>query len=260
MFLPYFTDLAPTGNKEITSYDFFNTTFWFYMGDGSLIANSAPMSATPGGVDAGFQIDRFAKTFYSTILADLGQSEGPNVVANTDLLQLYLTGSFPDMHIPAYGGFPNNSYQELKDDTGPLIISNSTFYSQYICQVPHRRDVGSLLIAVLVADIVFLQALYQILTLSTTAWLMHTNRSANLCDGCRQALVGNQDQTDTVALLPVSPKFRDTSMLPSGRSAGSLPRVASLENEEQQLSGFGRKPLQDWKYESFDAINDMDTR
>lgn len=247
--------LSPTGSKNISNYDFFDTTFWYYFGDGSLVGSSEQMSESPGRFDVGFQIDRFAKVFYSTILADLGQADGPNVVADPNLVQLYLTGTYPDTGIPAYSP-TNEAYAALKNSTGPLSIASSTFYAQYVCQVPRRRDIGSLLIAVLVGDIVFLQALFKVLTWTTTLSLTRTDPTTNFCEGCAAArkglaaVGGHQPyHSDGVPLLPASPDVRTSTPSPGlWKSPREFSRQISLE--ESQVQRFPRKPVGSGQYES----------
>lgn len=80
------------------------------------------------------------------------------------------------------------SYNELKDVTGPLTITPSTIYAEYLCQVPQRKPMGPLIVAIVVADLVFLQALWNILTWITTAWTERNYREAKFCEGCLAAM------------------------------------------------------------------------
>lgn len=59
----------------------------------------------------------------------------------------------------------NQSYAAYKSQTGPLETKNATIFSQYSCSVPVRKDIGTLFLAILIADLVFLQALWTILKL-----------------------------------------------------------------------------------------------
>ena len=208
--------LAPTGNTNISSYSFFDTTFWFYYGTGGLLGNkpdgavqmNQSLHTADVDLDVGFQIDRFAKAFYSTILADLGQSRGPNVVADSDLVQQYLQNTLKGTYIPGCLTKPvNECYVALNGSNDNLAITDSTLYAQYVCQVPQRKGIGSLLIAILVADMVFIQALYTILTWATDLWLKHKDHTSQVCEGCVKlhALLDKDKATSGVGLLSVRP-------------------------------------------------------
>jgi hypothetical protein len=204
--------LVPTGSKDITNYDFFNITGWFNMADGSLDSfqsdGSVEMSATLGGYDVGFQMHHFATVFYSTLLSDLGQPNGPNILTDGNLIQQYVLAGWNLSSLPAAGSntTAQQAFDQLIATTPPLVIQPSTFNSQYICQVPRRRNMGSLFIAVLVADMVFLQTLFKLLTWTTTWWVKRTDEESNLCDGCKRQLAGGPSQAEAIALLPMSRK------------------------------------------------------
>ncbi len=139
------------------------------------------------------QADTFAKSFYSTVLADLGQNSTETFVSNGNLLQQNTNfrnmGNYTDVETTWLKAGPaRKSYNDLKDSTGSLSIKPSTIYAQYFCQIPELKSGGSLFIAVLVADLVFLQALWKILTWSTTMWLEHSNEKANYCEGCLRSM------------------------------------------------------------------------
>ena len=139
------------------------------------------------------QADTFAKSFYSAVLADLGQNSTETFVSNSDLLQQYTNfkdlGNTTEVETPWLKAGPaRKSYNDLKDSVGPLSITPSTIYAQYFCQIPELKSGGSLFIAVLVADLVFLQALWKILTWCTTMWLENTNEKANYCEGCLSSM------------------------------------------------------------------------
>jgi hypothetical protein len=57
--------------------------------------------------------------------------------------------------------------------TGDLVINKSVIASQYLCQLPKLKSNGSLFIAVLVADLVMLQALWIVVNWTTVTWLEH---------------------------------------------------------------------------------------
>lgn len=54
----------------------------------------------------------------------------------------------------------------------------------YICEVPVRKPTGSLIIAVMIADLVLLQALWYLLHLIMTWWVEKNDDKAFHCKGC----------------------------------------------------------------------------
>ena len=61
-----------------------------------------------------------------------------------------------NMTVSAQPGPARDSYEALKDQTGPL---QAVVFTKYLCQVPRRKSTGTLLLSILVADLVFMQAL-----------------------------------------------------------------------------------------------------
>ena len=133
--------------------------------------------------EAWIQVDACAKSLYSTVLADLGQSAGPDLLSNTDLLQQYTQNFTANSTANAKAGPATQSYDQLKAQTGPLVIMPSAIYQQYICQVPVRKSIGSLIIAISIADLVFLQTLWKAFTLTVT-YFIGRRKTAMHCAGC----------------------------------------------------------------------------
>lgn len=254
--------MLPTGKEDITNYDFFNITGWFYMGDGGLHSMQdgtqygVPLSPVLYDADVGFQMHHFATVFYSTILADLGQPNGSNVLTDTDLIQQYILAGWDNFALT--GSDPSMSEQQLLDQlkatSGPLFIKPSTFNSQYICQVPRRRAIGSVFIAVLVADIVFLQALFSVLTWTTTWWLDHTDHESNFCEGCKKYLSSENPEAhaEGISLLPISPK--QNSSTTTGRvgktsAAHVSSQLVTPESPSEGAFRIPKKPVLSWQYE-----------
>ena len=68
------------------------------------------------------------------------------------------------------------------------VVLPAVIATQYYCQVPQLKSTGSLLVAVLVADLVFLQVLWKVLNLAVTFSMKRRRRDANYCDGCAKRL------------------------------------------------------------------------
>lgn len=78
-----------------------------------------------------------------------------------------------DKIVNAIPGPANDSYEALKDHAGSLNTSAAVISMKYLCQVPKRKTSGTLIVSILVADLVFMQALWKIFILCTGAWLTH---------------------------------------------------------------------------------------
>jgi hypothetical protein len=69
-------------------------------------------------------------------------------------------------------GLPANEiYALFHNQTAPLGVTSATIYLQYACSVPQRKDAGSLIISIVIADLVFLGALRQLLAWVTAHWV-----------------------------------------------------------------------------------------
>lgn len=134
------------------------------------------------------RIDRYGKSFYSLVLADLGQARGPNLLLSnsTDLLQVYTSG-FANFttKLNAVMGPANVSYADAtsRRDLGSLQITPSTLYSQYLCQIPVRKPWSELIVAIIVADLVFLRLLWMVFNILATWWAERRDRTAMFCEG-----------------------------------------------------------------------------
>ena len=135
----------------------------------NLISNNAPPNVWLAS-------DSLAKSFYSTIMTDLGQTTAtPNILLDENALQ-YFTQNFTTMQsnlVNAVPGPAHDSYDALKHQTGPLNTSVAVISTKYLCQVPRRKSTGTLFVSILVADLVFMQALWQIYRFLTVIWLVH---------------------------------------------------------------------------------------
>ena len=152
--------------------------------------------------------DSFAKVFMSTMLADAGQNS--SVTALNDAAALYhFSKNITIMAGSGYNVFWTNGTAPLNGsvenwlkagparkpynqaDGGNLIITPSMLYNQYICQVPRLKSTGSLIFAILVADLVFLQAAWTILNWITVHVMQSRVPTAHHCTGCMGEVTEN---------------------------------------------------------------------
>ncbi len=250
------SDFKPTSEENITRSDFFFIDYHFFGNDennpGSEIIWFSPSDESQSDrvlhhiyPDIWTQADNFAKAFYSAILVDLGSNFSANILTDPKLLQpLTNFETMTDLEKPWLKAGPaRQSFEQLQNSTGGLGITPSTIYAQYLCQVPKQKATGSLLVSILVADLVLLQALWQIVKWVTTSWVGHRDPHANYCEGCSTDYKGHDEHelghldknTSFVAL-----QERDRSTTQRGRFA-KIMRVATFESpqsfaqEEQSL-------------------------
>ena len=70
------------------------------------------------------------------------------------------------------------------DGIGPPVkITPSVIATEYLCQVPERKSVLNLLVSILVADLVFLQVIWRLLTWRAE-FLLRKMPTAQYCEGC----------------------------------------------------------------------------
>lgn len=128
-------------------------------------------------------------------MTDLGQTSPalPNILTNATTLQRF-TANFSLILDPNLANVANAppgpalaDYDTLKSETGPLGTTPSVISTKYLCQVPRRKAAGELFIAILLADLVFLQALWTIFKLVTDTWFLSRKKrgpEVNYCEGC----------------------------------------------------------------------------
>jgi hypothetical protein len=215
-------DLTPRLDHDIASLDFFIAKYHFIMqtqssGNVPIYVNDGTSLYEWNRTDKYPNIwnltDIYGKSFYSAVLADLGQASTPNLLSNSSsaMLQKY-TQDFAHLKwiVNAAPGPARQSFDDVKahGQTGPLSITPSTIYQEYLCQIPQRKSLGSLIIAVVVADLVFLQALWKILTMTTTWCVENRYPTANYCEGSIR-LLGDGDRDE---LLKVGDNLTRESM------------------------------------------------
>ncbi|KAF4961849.1 hypothetical protein FSARC_10035 [Fusarium sarcochroum] len=142
----------------------------------------------------------FARILHSLVAVDLGNRQSPNLLLKEyDLLYAILPSNDPNREsggflngsdfdgqnarysrIPAPGSptpprdkdlvLLNETYDRFTDQMGPLECNNATIVMQYLCSVPQSKSPGVMLLAIVLANLVFLQAAWKILN-----WVAEVN-------------------------------------------------------------------------------------
>jgi hypothetical protein len=200
---------------NIRSDDFFNVTYTFMVAKGehpSELTIQAEILNPVGSYirDGQFRnqilrpIDSLGKSMYSAVLTDLGQTNLPthsNIVANATTLQYFsqncsIAASLASiLNLPEIESQDYDTVQNSDSPTGPLALTPSVISTEYLCQVPQRKPLGDIFVAVLLADLVLLQAAWKLYIFGVDQVMARTQSSANVCEGC----LHNEDDKRTRA-------------------------------------------------------------
>lgn len=164
--------------------DFFDLQYRFIRDNTNEIVYNANPNLSEWNTKAEYpniwkQADAIAKSLYSVALADLGQST-PSILTNTTALQHY-TEDFSLINnligVNTKAGPAKDSYENLKQTTGPLETSPAVFSAKYLCQVPRRKAMGSLLMTILLANLVLLQATWTLLSFFASLYVERVDKT-----------------------------------------------------------------------------------
>jgi hypothetical protein len=232
---------------DYTDLNFFFSNAFFYSNNGGLVWIHPPDTiadwADPSQ-NAGRHLpnitttaDTFAKSLYSLLLSDFGVSDQTNALVTPagvkwlgSQIDLELRGKPNMVYGGLYSGLPDNitnafnktgpsypinkAYQSVASTLeAPPDLNNtkaSTIFMQYLCSIPQRKGGGALFFAVLLADLVFLQAVWTLLNLIATWWLHRKYEQANHCDGCQ-----------VIGAPALKRKVSDYQLLPVNSTASS---------------------------------------
>ncbi|KAK2691312.1 hypothetical protein QWA68_009957 [Fusarium oxysporum] len=159
----------------------------------------------------------YTRILHSLIAVDLGNQNAPNLLLDKKDLQYAIlppddpnrkNGSFLNdssltgqatryAQIPTPGAplpptdknlvLLNETYDRFSSEMGPLECNNATVVSQYLCSVPQSKSPGIMLLAILLADLVFLQAAWVIY--NWIAGSMLSESQMQTCQGCVESPV-----------------------------------------------------------------------
>lgn len=127
----------------------------------------------------------------------------------------------------------NQSYAAYKSQTGPLGTTNAQIFSQYACSVPVRKDGGTLFLAILIADLVFLQALWTVLKLVADTLVAKQDAMAMTC-------VGHGAGYGAIAMGPVGTAELESQQKLAGMESN---RDSSMNDAEQGRTWNGYTPV-----------------
>ena len=208
------TDWTSTFGEDVLKYSIMQ-----YAGADGLPTVSNHENIPDANVLSYIKLNGLAQALYSLILTDLGQSVDSNILAFPQRLMEFANKTVqsdangdPDLigrnwwsltirfaNADTFGVPSDTALFYKWFQTGIPQVNASVISTQYICQVPKLRSIGSVIVSVVVADLVLLQALWVVFTWIVTFFLERRHPRAKFCPGCAAEL-----ETDVTEMKPVS--------------------------------------------------------
>lgn len=159
--------------------------------------------------------DSVAKMFYSFVMSDLGQSIDSNILGNKSSFVTFLnstrnavgTDALRNQNCTGQGGgsiFETSHTEDYSfNDTDPSkfyewygspdpIVYPAVINTQYLCQIPKRKPIGTITVNLIIADLVFLQAIWTVFSWAAKSLLERRDPQANYCPGCAQSTMSDE--------------------------------------------------------------------
>ncbi|KAK3671382.1 hypothetical protein LTR78_008660 [Recurvomyces mirabilis] len=131
------------------------------------------------------EADALAKAAYSTVMTDLGQTSAKSNLLTDPASLSFFTTNFTEATRNIANAYPGPADRPYgTEDSGPLGTTPSVIKTKYLCQVPQRKPAGSLFVSILVADLVFLQALWFVFIYVVDMFFLRRHPERNHCEGC----------------------------------------------------------------------------
>lgn len=194
---------------SILDADFFNLWYNIYYDQSTtttagnitnaVLTSPVPASGAIAGIEDGevgvyngapilSGVDSLGKILYSAVMVDLGQVKQPtasNMLLDAEALQSFSSEvQFVQQAGVSYIPGPATAdYETLRDKTGNLTTTPSVISTIYTCQIPKRKPIGSLILSILIADLVFLQAAWTFYGF-VSGLFVKDKHYPNYCEGC----------------------------------------------------------------------------
>ncbi|KAF2729435.1 hypothetical protein EJ04DRAFT_475616 [Polyplosphaeria fusca] len=178
---------------HISSPNFFIMQWYHLLTAGNFYVGTANYSKAPDKADLEQDLyrkaDDLAKAFHSTISIDLGMLKASNIITNATALSAAFT-SFNQTDLEKYANVPcgpavlNTTVEKQAEALGTPNVTTSMIFTNYLCQLPVAKVPASLIVSVLLADLVFLRALWTIVALVAIWWAGKKYDRVDWCAGC----------------------------------------------------------------------------
>lgn len=176
--------LKAANTGDITADDFFTTTIISPGQSASLVSASnssqddGPFPLAQGNPGSLARLlDAFAKSYYSVVMWDLNFDRQTNAFASRTSMD-YLVNT-----INSASGNETMTPSPMLGSLD-LVGNHARFEMQYICSVPQKKDTGSLVISVVVANIVLLCVFWNIFNWVALRYLRSRDPHWDVCRGC----------------------------------------------------------------------------
>ena len=127
-------------------------------------------------------------------MADLGQRNVSNILNDTSMLGYFSSNitRIASEELPYWTNLNHTAFPDLaawpmsssNSSNWHLEIGSSTISTSYLCQVPRLKSTGSLIFSIVVADLVFLQALWKVFIVVVDWWMKKRYPQMGTCTGC----------------------------------------------------------------------------
>jgi len=141
--------------------------------------------------------EKIAKSAWSTVLVDLGQIQESNILLDSSFL-----ASFTSDFVQKFGkggnvqpGPETSPYDPAQTRTGPLGTTSAVIATDYICNIPRRKPVSTILWSVILADLVFLQAVWTVFKLVVDTFLLEKKTKLDRTTSSEYLLVPTKRNT-----------------------------------------------------------------
>ncbi|KAG8157008.1 hypothetical protein KVR01_013230 [Diaporthe batatas] len=169
---------------EFSSRDFFFGIGKFFAADANIhmVVNEHSWEPIPlsqmNNTGLASALDGFAKAFYSFVLLDLGN---PSLLTDGDFIT-YLLSQRNDTIL---GVDPTKALETFKGEMAPLSSTAAQLSLQYVCSVPQKKEIFSLVVSVIIGNIVLLSAFWSLLNWMASTCVSSQDRNWNHCVGCQ---------------------------------------------------------------------------
>ncbi|KAL3293216.1 hypothetical protein RB213_005212 [Colletotrichum asianum] len=260
--------LSFTANR--TTKDFFNLQLWLAFSKAQIL-HSGMQDLGDTGYDSDFFVAapfaeglHYARIMHSLFSMDLGNCNASNILRDEDGLQYAIMA--PDNKFRREGGLLNDSatigglnpnrfneipapgailgrggdigltplnetYAKFRSKTGPLLCKDATIMTEYLCSVPQQKSPGVMFLAILLADLVFLQAAWKLFQLAAGSAVTRGNADATVCKGCSTTRLGDT----SIEMVPLRSEAGEPDAKSSLKSRSPYRRLSDPDLSEEQI-------------------------
>ncbi|KAK1851836.1 hypothetical protein CCHR01_05531 [Colletotrichum chrysophilum] len=256
--------------KDIRSNSFFNLQWWLAFSKAQIL-HSGMQDLGDTGYDSDFFVAapfaeglHYGRIMHSLFAMDLGNCNASNILLDEDGLQYAIMA--PDNKFRREGGLLNDSatigglnpsrfneipapgailgrggdigltplnetYAKFRSKTGPLLCKDATIMAEYLCSVPQQKSPAVMFLAILLADLVFLQADWKLFQLAAGSAATRGNADAMVCRGCSTTRLGDT----SIEMVPLRSEAGEPDAKSSLKSRSPYTRLSDPDLSVDQI-------------------------